>query len=798
MKNPDLKLVSLILFSCTVFVQADRQTADMLARTLNNCVSGNEVHPTWAPDDSALYLHEAEQIFRIDTATGKRKTMINYDAIAKKIGNPNPRIERFTITDESDFTCLISADGKYYSIGIDGTHIRDIAPENDPFALPSFDHPVRSGDNGRETAVIFINNTDHPVQLFWTDSSGIQSPYNTLEPGAFYRQHTFAGHAWFANGLGFVASDEPGLAYLSPVQREPSSKPKRAESEQWTVSFRDNNLSVTERSKPGKKIQLTTDGTADCKYCGPTFESPDGRYLVAMKEQAGENRTIDLIEAAPRDQLQPRTLAIPYSKPGDRLAITKPVLFDLQTMKAIPLDDELFPNPWSVSEFHWSPDSDRFFFLYNERGHQTARLIAVQSKTGKAATVVEEKSSTFIDWTNKLKVHHLDKTDEAIWMSERSGWNHLYLINRKSGRITPITEGEWVVRGIERIDEEKREILLRVGGIYPEQDPYYIHYVRVGFDGSGLTRLTEGNGTHTISKSPQGGYYVDSWSRVNLPPVYELHRTSDGKKIMELGRADISEMLKCHPHLPEPFTAKGRDGQTDIYGVIFRPSDFDPGKKYPVVEDIYAGPQDFFVPKEFSPWRGLQRLAELGFVVVKIDGMGTNWRSKAFHDVCFKNLKDAGFPDRIAWMKAAAKKYPWMDLSRVGVYGTSAGGQNAMRAVLDYADFYKAAYADCGCHDNRMDKTWWNEQWMGWPVDESYIASSNMEDAHKLAGKLFLTVGMMDSNVDPSSTMQVVEELIKENKDFELMVFPSGSHGAGMGTYGTRLREQFFIRWLQP
>ena len=409
-----------------------------------------------------------------------------------------------------------------------------------------------------------------------------------------------------------------------------------------------------------------------------------------------------------------------------------------------------------------------------------------------------ETSPTFIDYSQKLYLHHLDKTDEAIWASERSGWNQLYLVNRKTGTLEPITSGEWVVRGVDHVDDDKRQIWFRISGIYPEQDPYYVHHARINFDGTDLTILTEANGTHDIQFSPNRDYYIDTWSRVDQPPVHELRRSSDGKKIVSLGKADPSKLLATHPHLPEPFAAKGRDGKTDIYGVIYRPSTFDPHKKYPVIESIYAGPHGQFVPKSFSAFRGPQKMAELGFIVVQIDGMGTNWRLKKFHDVCWKNLKDAGFPDRIAWMQAAAKKYPFMDLSRVGIYGGSAGGQNAMRAVLDHADFYKAAAADCGCHDNRMDKIWWNEAWMGWPVDECYEKSSNVADAHKLNGKLLLTVGMMDRNVDPSSTMQVVEALIAADKDFEFIPFPSRGHGAGGSAYGQRRRAEFFIKHLRP
>ena len=248
--------------------------------------------------------------------------------------------------------------------------------------------------------------------------------------------------------------------------------------------------------------------------------------------------------------------------------------------------------------------------------------------------------------------------------------------------------------------------------------------------------------------------------------------------------------------MPERFVAPGRDGKTEIHGFLIKPSNFDPQKSYPIVENIYAGPHSAHVPKDFGRMTGLYRVAELGFIVVKIDGMGTNHRGKAFHDVCWKNLKDAGFPDRIAWIKAAAEDRPWMDLSRVGIYGGSAGGQNAMRALLDHHDFYKVAVADCGCHDNRMDKVWWNEQWMGWPVDESYARNSNTVDAHKLKGKLLLIVGELDRNVDPASTLQVVGALQKAGKQFDFMPIIGAGHGAAETPYGNRLRMEFLTRHL--
>jgi dipeptidyl aminopeptidase/acylaminoacyl peptidase len=299
-----------------------------------------------------------------------------------------------------------------------------------------------------------------------------------------------------------------------------------------------------------------------------------------------------------------------------------------------------------------------------------------------------------------------------------------------------------------------------------------------------------------VQFSPDRRFTVDSCSRVDLPPVTELRRTEDGKLICELEKADAGELFAGGWQAPERFVAKGRDGVTDIYGVIFKPKNFDPQKKYPVLEDIYAGPQDSFVPKTFRSSYQNQKLTELGFIVVQVDGMGTSNRSKKFHDVCWKNLQDAGFPDRILWIKAAAAKYPCMDLNRMGIYGTSAGGQDALRGMLDHGDFYKACVSDSGCHDNRMDKIWWNEQWLGWPVDESYVRSSNVNDAHKLQGKLLLMVGEMDSNVDPASTMQVVNALIKADKDLELLFMPGAGHGVARTPYGARRLADFFTRTL--
>ena len=359
-----------------------------------------------------------------------------------------------------------------------------------------------------------------------------------------------------------------------------------------------------------------------------------------------------------------------------------------------------------------------------------------------------------------------------------------------------MTKGEWVVRQVDHVDEANRVVYFTASGFNKGEDPYNLHYCRINLDGTGFTDMTPENGNHRVSFSADRAYFTDVYSRPDLPPVSQLKRTSDASVVTGLEKCDVSTLLAEGWLMPEVFCAKGRDGQTDIWGNIYRPMHFDASKSYPVVEFIYAGPHDSHVDKDFKPAHHLvSKLVELGFIVVSIDGMGTSNRSKAFHDVCWKNLKDAGFPDRIAWMKAAGAKYKYMDLDRVGIYGWSAGGQNAMAALLFHNDFYKVAVALCGCHDNRMDKIWWNEQWMGYPVDASYSASSNVDNAYRLKGKLLLINGELDDNVDPASTLQVVSALMKANKNFEQLYLPGKTHSLG-GPFEMHKMHDFFVKNL--
>jgi len=564
---------------------------------------------------------------------------------------------------------------------------------------------------------------------------------------------------------------------------------------QWKAYIKNYNVYI--RSSVDKKeYQLSFDGALGEYYSSFMKWSHDSKKLEAYRVKPAEKHMIYYIQSSPEDQLQPRHYSYEYQKPGDAVPQRYPQLFDIESKKHIRIDDKGILNQYSVNNIKWSGDSRYFTFEYNKRGHQLYQVIRVDAITGTSEVIISEESPTFIDYSGKRYRFDAEETDEIIWASERDGWNHLYLYDSGTRRVkNQITKGEWVVRDVVFVDEENRQIVFESNG-REEGDPYFIYYYRINFDGTGLSLLTEGEGTHDASFSPDREYLVDTWSTIEKPPVTILRKADDGSQLMIIEKADITRLLETGIKLPEVFTAKGRDSVTDIWGIIIRPTDFDPGKKYPVIEDIYAGPHSSFVPKSFRPSAtNMHQLAELGFIVVKIDGMGTSNRSKAFHDVCWKNIKDAGFPDRILWIKAAAEKYPYMDLERVGIYGTSAGGQSAAGALLFHTEFYKVAVASCGCHDNRMDKMWWNEQWMGWPVGEEYAMSSNVDNAWRLKGKLLLINGEMDNNVDPASTMQVVNALIKAKKEFEYVFLPGAKHTSG-GVYGERKRRDFFVKNL--
>ena len=473
---------------------------------------------------------------------------------------------------------------------------------------------------------------------------------------------------------------------------------------------------------PGDYTMLTWEGTPGNTYTNRSIVwSPDSRKLAVYRVVPGQERVVHYVESSPEDQLQPTHSTFLYAKPGDRLDKEIPVILDAESGRQMIIDDALFPKAYTLSRLEWREDSEHVVFEYNQRGHQVYRVIEVDAETGQTRAVISEEPETFFNYSNKRFRHDIDDGREIIWMSERDGWNHLHMLDGETGQVKhQITKGDWPVRGVDSVDVENRRIWFRANGMNPEQDPYFIHYYRIDFDGTGLVAYTEGDGMHEVTFSPDRRFYIDQWSRVDLPPIAELRRTADRSLLMELERADASALLAKGWQYPEVFVAKGRDGVTDIWGIIIRPTNFDPNRSYPVIESIYAGPHGSHVPKTFSTHTSRTAVAELGFIVAQIDGTGTN---------------------------------------------------------------------------NRMDKIWWNEAWMGWPIGPHYSESSNVDNAWRLQGKLLPVVGELDRNVDPSSTLQVVNALINADKDFDFLLVPGAGHGSG-GDFGVRKRNDYFVKHL--
>ncbi len=589
--------------------------------------------------------------------------------------------------------------------------------------------------------------------------------------------------------------ERPDWGYWGNSRDELGNDPVASPDKRWTAYVREYNIWL-KQNESGEQFQLSYDGSEGDFYSSYIEWSPDSRHFVSCKIDLAEKKFIHFVESSPDDQLQPKLQKREYLKPGDALTQKYPQLFSVSNKRHVSIPVDGIRDQFYVDNVTWRNDGAAFTFEYNQRGHQKFDIVRVDT-TGALVPVISETSDTFIDYSGKRFRKDIEKTDEIIWASERDGWNHLYLYDGKTGKVkNQITKGKWVVRSVVHVDEAKRQIIFTASGLDKDMDPYYIHYCKIGFDGKNLVRLTREDGNHKAFFSSDYSYFIDQYSRVDLPPVSLLKNSNDGKVLMTLQSGDDTELKKVGWVAPEIFTAKARDGKTDIWGLIFRPSNFDPAKKYPVIESIYAGPHSAFVPKDFySRYLSyMQELAELGFIVVKMDGMGTSLRSKKFHDVCYQNIGDAGFPDRKLWIKSAAKKYPYMDIEKVGVFGTSAGGQSAAGALIFHSDFYDVAVSSCGCHDNRMDKIWWNEQWMG-KIGPHYEASSNVVNAQQMEGKLMLILGEVDDNVDPASTMQLANALVKSNKDFELVVIPGANHTSG-GEYGERKRKDFFVRHL--
>ncbi len=466
-------------------------------------------------------------------------------------------------------------------------------------------------------------------------------------------------------------------------------------------------------------------------------------------------------------------------------------------------DDIRCGGEWS--DVQWSADGAHLAFVSTSRDHRQETLRLADAATGAVRDVYNEKVATFFESGNgAVNWKYLSATNEFIWFSEQSNWGHLYLYDMNTGALkNQITKGDWNVTRIVRMDEKPRTLFV-LGVGHEKGDPYFIHFYRVNFDGSHFALLSPGDGNHDIALSPSGKYFIDTYSKPDVPPVAEA-RDIDGKLVATLEKADISKLLATGWKAPEPITVKARDGVTDLYGLMFKPSNLDPSKKYPIVNHIYPGPQTGSVgSRNFSAARGdCQALADLGFVVIELDGMGTPWRSKKFHEAYFGNMGDNTLPDQVTGMQQLAKRFPWIDIDRAGIYGHSGGGYATAGAMFHYPDFFKVGISESGNHDNREYEDDWAEKWQGLLEKTSMSGATNYDNqanqlvAKNLKGHLLLAHGTMDNNVPPYNTLLVVNELIKANKDFDLLMIPNVPHGYGAASnYMMRRRWDYFVRYL--
>jgi dipeptidyl-peptidase-4 len=581
----------------------------------------------------------------------------------------------------------------------------------------------------------------------------------------------------------------------------------------------------------GDPVQLTTDGVKDFGYAtdnaGWTDStrailtwSPDSKKIATYQQ---DQRGVGEMYLVSTKVGHPELREWKYPLPGDDVITTiQRAIINVDTPKVIRLQipadqhrsslcDDIDCTSGELSDLHWSPDSTQIAFVSTSRDHKIEQLREADAATGAVRDVFKEEVPTFYESGNgHINWQYLPATNEFIWFSEKEntpgdlGWGHIYLYDLATGKLkNQITTGNWNLTQILRVDEKNRVLFFEGVGREKGQDPYFINLYRVDFDGKNLKLLTPDDGNHTVSFSPSGRYFIDTYSKPDVPPTTVL-RDATGKLVTNLEKADISRLLATGWKPPIPFTVKARDHQTDLYGVMYQPTNLDPNKKYPIINHIYPGPQTGSVgSRSFSAARGDdQALAELGFIVIELDGMGTPWRSKKFHEAYFGDLGDNTLPDQVSGMKQLAERFKFIDIDRAGIFGHSGGGFATADAMFRYPDFFKVGISESGNHDNRVYEDDWGEKWQGLLTKDgkggdNYDSQANQLVAKNLKGHLLLAHGTMDNNVPPNNTLLVVDALIKANKDFDLLMLPNQPHGYGPdANYMTRRRWDYFVRYL--
>ena len=593
---------------------------------------------------------------------------------------------------------------------------------------------------------------------------------------------------------------------------DPNTMEIKSPDGKWIAYAKDHNLYIRSTST-GEIKQMSKAGFKNYEYASfygwgeliegengerpPHFDvswSPDSKWIQTYICDLRKGQKMYLLDWSVDTLYRARLLSYYRGSPGDTdMVYMIPVIFNVESSEESLLHE--FRNV-NATNLEWSKEPGIIYIENQKRGYQQTDLYRMDLNKKNIELLYRETSETNIDGYSSRS---LEQVGKMIITSERDGWRQLYLLDLKTKALAPITKGNYYVNGIQLVDERTKTIYYVASGKEPGRNPYYQHLYKIGLDGKDNALLTPENANHDVSVSPDGKYFVDRVSAPDQPTKTVLRETTAGKIIRDLGAADIEGLLALGYKFPETFTATARDGITTIYGVIWKPSNFDPTKKYPVIDQSYTGPHTNMFPRSFAAAvnRGNQPLAELGFIVVTIDGMGTAGRSKAFHNVSYKNM-GKNLTDHVLAIKELAKKYSWVDADKVGIFGHSAGGYDAGHAVLEFPDFYKVAVASSADHDFRMEKDWWPEMYMGWPVDSTYHLASNITMAGNLKGKLLITHGGIDENVNPSATFKLAEALVKANKEFDMLIFPSQHHGytGVFNDYFTKKRWNYFVEHL--
>ncbi len=602
--------------------------------------------------------------------------------------------------------------------------------------------------------------------------------------------------------------------YTLTPKEEPRPNPMESKSPdgKW-IAYSDQYNLYIKSAATGETKQLSTAGKKNYEYASyygwgeiiegengerpPHFGvqwSPDSKWIQTYICDLTKGQKMYLLDWSIDTLYKPKLLSYYRGSPGDTdMVYMTPVLFNVATGEETRKDE--FRNV-NTARCVWAKEPGILLIQNGKRGYQQIDMYQYDVNTKMQTLLYSEKSTTNID---NFSWRAMNDGEKMLLTSEKDGWKQLYLLDTKDKSVKPVTNGSYYVNGISFVDDKTKSILFTAQGKEDGRNPYYQHLYSINADGSATTLLTPENANHEISVSPDGKYFVDNISTLDQPTRTVLRETSAGKIVAELSKAIVDDLLKMNFKFPQAFTAIGRDDTTTIYGAIWKPSNFDHTKKYPVIDQSYTGPHTNMFPRSFSAalGRNNQAIAELGFIVVTIDGMGTAGRSKAFHNVSYKNM-GKNLTDHVLAIRELGKRYTWIDTTKVGIFGHSAGGYDAGHAMLEFPNFYKVAVASSADHDFRMEKDWWPEMYMGWPVDSSYHYASNITMAKNLKGKLLIVHGGIDENVNPSATFKLAEALVRADKEFDMLIFPSQRHGytGKFNEYFTKKMWNYFVEHL--